>query len=449
MRETKSNMPNAIDQRLASRGAQQQVALLSRSERAAVNVGRAYDALLRDLLALATDGSVTDAMARGARDAAERASRDAEASLKADLEAAAQWSREVTTDVLVRTIPLHWFRAVAPELAAIPFPESVLQERERGEPPIDAGYDFEPIAQRRLSQEEAMALIRELVFGPLTPDEVEAYLAGGAGGIAWGERLKYWDSQSRDRMLSELGSGVSGGEAVNDIRKRLQPITDGIAYKAQRFARTEARRVAERSQVDTYAAMGDMLSGIQVIASLDQWTRPEHAARHGKVYRRKEDGAFIADDGEVMPELPDAPNCRCYPSPLLAPPEEFLKDPALRAEFQNAQADAIPDPAAYTQWFARASEKERTLAVGVRRYRAMERRLSGTGQRPEWTDFIDAEGRLISAQRIRSESEAARAERKTIVDAILDQRERLYREAARQGFFDPAKPPHKAKARAA
>jgi len=278
-------MPNPIEQRLASRGAQQQVALLSRSERAALNVGRAYDALLRDLLALVTDQGVTDAIARDAKDAAERASKAAQASLRSDLAATAQWSRKATADVLLQTIPLGWFRAVVPELAVVPMPEAVLTERDRETPPIAAEYEYEPIAQRTLSREEAMELIRKLAFGPLTPDDVEAYLAGGSGGIAWDERLRHWDSQARDRMLSELVNGVSAGEAVNEIRKRLQPITDGVKWKAQRIARTEARRVAERAQVDAYAELGDMISGMQVIASLDQWTRPEHAARHGQSHQ--------------------------------------------------------------------------------------------------------------------------------------------------------------------
>ncbi|NCC94795.1 MAG: hypothetical protein EOM10_16270 [Opitutae bacterium] len=316
----------------------------------------------------------------------------------------------------------------------VPMTESVLTEKLAETPPIAADYEYEPIAQRTISREEAMELIRKLAFKALTPDQVEAYLAGGSGGIAWDERLQYWDSQARDRLLSELVQGVSAGEAVADIRKRLEPITDGIRYKAQRIARTEARRVAERSQMDAYAEMGDMISGMQVIASLDQWTRPEHAARHGKVYRRQKDGGFVADDGEVMPELPDKPNCRCYPSPLLAPPEEFLADPALKAEFANAQADVIPDPAAYTQWFSAASEKERTLAVGVRRYRAMERRLSGTGQRPEWPDFLDAEGRLVSPATITRETPAASAERKQAATDAITRREQLYQQAAASGM---------------
>ena len=427
-------MPNPIEQRLASRGAQQQIAVLARSERAAVNVGRVYDRLLRSLLALVGDGGVTDAMARDARDAAQQAASDARAALRADLEATARWSRGATVDAILRTVPLRWFRALVPELAVVPMPEALLTEKLADTPPIAADYEYEPIAQRTISREEAMELIRKLAFKALTPNQVTEYLAGGSGGIAWDERLQYWDSQARDRLLSELVQGVSAGEAVADIRKRLQPITDGIRYKAQRIARTEARRVAERSQVDAYAEMGDMISGMQVIATLDQWTRPEHAARHGKMYRRQADGGFVADDGEVLPDLPDRANCRCYASPLLEPPEEFLKDPALKAEFANAQADVIPDPAAYTQWFAAAGEKERTLAVGVRRYRAMERRLSGTGQRPEWPDFLDAEGRLISPAKITSETPAASAERKQAATDAITRREQLYQQAKAAGM---------------
>lgn len=426
-------MPNAIEQRLASRLARQKIAMLGRSERAAVAVGRVYSQLLRDLLALAGGDGVTEAVLREARDVTEAAATAARETVRRDLAASVKASRKAAIDVLVGTLPLRWFRAVAPELAAAALPEAVLPERDPGTGGVSAEYDFEPIARRRISRDEAMALIRELAFHPLSDAEVEAYLAGGANGIAWDERLRHWDSQARGQMLSQLVEGVSLGEDVTGLRKRLQPIAEGVAWKAQRIARTESRRVAERAQVDTYAELGDMTSGMQVIASLDQWTRPHHAARHGKVYRRRADGGFVADDGEPLPELPDEPNCRCYLSPLLAPPEEFLKDPALRAEFANDQNDVIPDPAAYTQWFSQATEKDRALAVGVRRYRAMERRLSGTGQRPEWPDFLDSEGRLLSVAAIRGEKEDARAKRKTEVAAVLDRREQLYREAAGKG----------------
>jgi SPP1 gp7 family putative phage head morphogenesis protein len=426
-------MPNAIDQRLASRLAQQKIKLLAQSERAALNMGRVYDALLRDLLALAIGDGVTDALARDAREAAERASVAARETLRQDLVASVQASRKATIATLLDTVPLRWFRAIAPELAVLPLPES-LQERAVDDPQFVAAYDYEPIAQRRLTRDQAMALIRELAFPPLSPDAVETYLDGGPGGISWDERLRYWDGQARDQMLSQLVDGVSAGESVVELRKRLEPITDGVRWKAQRVARTEARRVAERSQVDTYAEMGDMIEAMQIIATLDQWTRPEHAARHGKTYRRQPDGGFVADDGEVLPDLPDQANCRCYASPILATPAEFLKNPALAADFQNAQAEVIPDPAAYVQWFDRAPEKERALAVGVRRYRAMERKLAGTGQRPEWPDFIDADGKLLSIQRLAGESAEHFAERKRLVTAMLEKREALYKEATRKGL---------------
>lgn len=433
-------MPNAIDQRLASRLAQQKIKLLAQSERAAVNVGRVYDALLRDLLALATGDGVTDSLARDAREAAERASVAARETLRQDLVASVQASRKATIATLLDTVPLRWFRAIAPELAVLPLPEG-LQERAVDDPEFGASYDFEPIAQRRLTREQAMALIRELAFPPLSPEAVEAYLDGGPGGISWDERLRYWDSQARDQMLSQLTQGVSAGESVVELRKRLQPITDGVRWKAQRVARTEARRVAERSQVDTYAEMGDMIEAMQVIASLDQWTRPAHAARHGKTYRRQADGGFVADDGEVLPDLPDAPNCRCYASPILATPAEFLKDPVLRADFSNAQAEVIPDPAAYVQWFDRAPEKERALAVGVRRYRAVERKLSGTGQRPEWPDFIDQDGKLLTPQKIVAETADKTAERKQAVEATIARREQMYQDAAAKGMVAPTPKP--------
>ena len=422
-------MPSVIDQRIASRLHQQQVERLGNAERAAVNVGRVYDRLLRDLLGVAADTPGVERAARGARDAIEDAADRAMATMRTELRSSLFASREAAVATLLRTVPVGWFRAVRPELRVQPLPEDELPP----DSPVGAEYELEPVAARLLSREEALALIRELVFPSLSSERVAEFLAAGANGISWDERLRYWDQQVRDQLLNHLVQGISAGEGVDKLRARLEPLVGDIRYKAQRIARTEACRVAERAQQAAFDDCGELIDGMQIVATLDQWTRPHHATRNGKIYRRQPDGTYQADDGQPLPELPDEPNCRCYASAVLKPPEEFLGDPAVRAEFTNASADVIPDPAAYTEWFARASDQQRKLAVGVRRYNAMARRLGGAG-RPEWTDFIDENGRLLSPSRLRSESETERAARKLTVEQVLAQREELFREVSRMGF---------------
>ena len=421
----------AVDQRLASKMLQDQVAVLERSERLARDVGRAYDGLVPELLALAATERPQVALLRLANHRAEFAFQQARSAAEDGLVRMVKWSHRQASDTLLDTIPLGWFRMLEPiRLATIP-------EAEGPEPGPELAVDdpYGPIRRREISREEAMELIRSLLFEPPSPETTERYLTEPvAGGLNWEERLKAWDQQARDKLLPQLVQGISAGESLPDLRKRLEPIVGGVRYKAQRIARTEGRRVAERAQLAAAEQLGDMLSGMQWMAILDQWTRPDHAARHGKIYDRQKDGTYRAADGELMPDVPLAPNCRCMHSPVLRPPEEFASDPALRAQFQNASGDLIPDPSAYTRWFDRATEAQRRTAVGVKRYNAAAARH---GHAPEWQDLIDQEGKLLSAGRIKGETAAEWAERRRAVEAMLLQREALYKEASRQGFVRP------------
>jgi SPP1 gp7 family putative phage head morphogenesis protein len=241
------------------------------------------------------------------------------------------------------------------------------------------------------------------------------------------ERLKSWDGHTRTSILEQLTQGFSAGEGLSDLRARLKPLVGGANYKAQRIARTEGRRVAELAQQRVLQQAGDLIGAQEIIATLDENTRPEHALRHGKRYERQQDGLFRADDGTYLPDLPDAPNCRCYASPVLATPEELLNDPAMAADFQNASADLIPDPAAYVNWFTAAEEPKRIAAVGVKRYRLAQKRL---GRTPEWTDFLDRDGRLVPVARLRTESLADWEARRAGVEEVIRQREALLGRAA-------------------
>ena len=213
----------------------------------------------------------------------------------------------------------------------------------------------------------------------------------------------------------------------------------GPSYKAQRIARTEGRRVAEQGGMEAYQGMGDMLEGMQILAVMDQATRPEHAARNGKIYRPLPDGRpgeFYDEHGIPLPELPDAPNCRCTSIPVLKPPKEFDEDPRVKAQFMDAQRQNIPDPAAYTEWWAGTEEKNRREAVGTRRYQIVDDRLP-VGQRPEWVDFIDENGRLLGIKELKAEKAADREDRQALVRMVLAEREQLYREVAGKGFLTP------------
>lgn len=127
-------------------------------------------------------------------------------------------------------------------------------------------------------------------------------------------------------------------------------------------------------------------------------------------------------------------NCRCMSVPILEPPKELDNDPVLKAQFQNAQGVGIPDPAAYSEWFKQADPRRRMLVVGVKRYREMEKRLAGQRE-PEWTDFVNSDGKLLAVTTLRDEDIPTRTARKQLVQSIIDTRERLIKQNAEKGFI--------------
>jgi len=397
-------MPSAIDQRLASIWHRDRIDLHAEVERITAAVEHPYRVLLRTLLGLAGDppdklGPVLDRAMTEAFDAArwligKRFARLAKNAHKRGLQGWAQ------------TVPRRWMRRLG-----------VFRERVAGEP-----------ARKKLTPEEWEAELANLTFPPPSQADIEAWLDHkGPGGLAWDERLKSWEGPTRDALRSTLTEALSAGEGLSKMRKRLEPLVGGINYKAQRIARTEGRRIAELAQQRMTRQAGDLIAAQEIIATLDERTDPEHALRHGTRYNRQEDGSFVADDGTPAPDLPDRANCRCFLSPVLATPDEFLNDAALAADFANASADLIPDPAAYVNWFTAAQEPQRIAAVGARRYRLARERL---GRQPEWTDFLTPEGRLVPVAQLRSEDLPAWERRRAAVEEIIRRREALLARAA-------------------
>src|SRR6185369_14228053 len=162
----------------------------------------------------------------------------------------------------------------------------------------------------------------------------------------------------------------AGGENIQGLTARIRGQFGLAASSAKRVARTEAKRVSLQAQSESFQAVGPLLIGYQHNAQLDQNTRPQQAALNGKVYYNDpEPGQASVDEMIIPPGKDPEPNCRCWASPVLAPPEE-MKDPAFRAQFENASKDEIPDPTVYDQWFQQADDGARKEAVGVTRYNA-------------------------------------------------------------------------------
>lgn len=433
-------MPTVIDQRLASRYHLWQIASVAAADRLAARVGRVYARMVRELAGLA-GGTETNTLTALQLADAERtiaqAQSDARHETANGLNSLIGDGHRRAVRVLLSTVPLAWFAKQDPRLAWL---STGGKRTAEAVDPLNYEYEYEPIVPWKtaplLAREEALALIEQYLFPPPLADKAREWLTYEVGGLTWDDRFRRYDAVDRDTILNQLTAGIADGENVSGLRKRLVDVTDGVTYRAQRIARTEGRRVAELAQQDAVGAMGDLVSGQQIVAVMDQWTRPEHALRNGKVYDRQDNGSFVADDGELLPQCPYAPNCRCTAVPVLAPPEEFLADPALMAEFQTATGDAVPDPSAYTEWFRRAGQPEREAAVGVRRYRTMARELD---REPDWMDFVGPDGRLIPPKVLAGEGLAEREARREAVLRIVNERQELYRQVYGRGFLTPPK----------
>lgn len=129
----------------------------------------------------------------------------------------------------------------------------------------------------------------------------------GDGRIAYSTRKEFvpWLSDMRKNESKEILELIRDSEASGvhptEIARKLRDYFDGTAHNALTAARTEAQKIRSAARLEHYRESG--VEYLQYISADDEVTRPEHAARHGKIYR-------IND----APELGEY-NCRCTYAP--------------------------------------------------------------------------------------------------------------------------------------
>lgn len=169
-----------------------------------------------------------------------------------------------------------------------------------------------------LRRRTADKFTRQIVAG-ITKEQVAAYRAQVAKGgtdiiervvtalgdgrvsITTRRTFKPWlsDMATRDQeeILRIIGEGQRDGMHPHQIARELRGYFDGTAHNAVTAARTEAQKIRTDARVATYLKTG--VHYLEYIAVGDDKTRPEHAARDGKIYPI-----------EKAPWLGE-PNCRC------------------------------------------------------------------------------------------------------------------------------------------
>lgn len=411
-------MPNIINTRLAARLEQLQIERLIRVEGIADSSDAAVNA--------AVDRVMATAVSRLAVASRQLAIEQTILSIPATLEAVierqfirlAYWSQAEFVGVMVRTIPRRWFRKINP--ASILVGEADGDDADQFfAPGVNVDNRFEPIVAARLTDEEWAAWVEENVFPPPSREAVLEIIHRPNAGVAWKERIRGLSKLVEpEKIASAMTAGIADGKNIAELsRDVLQHVEGGIKASARRIARTEGLRVANTMQRDSYADLGDLSVGIQILETLDQHTRPHHALRSGQIFYS--DGR--QPDISQAPVLPDEPNCRGFDIPVMSPPEEFRDDPVMAALFQNAGGHAIPDPATYSQWWAGADVGRKKISVGSGRFNAMARKLGGTRE-PEWEDFIDPAGKRLLMRDIEAETVEMRELRRQNVFAAIRER---------------------------
>lgn len=153
--------------------------------------------------------------------------------------------------------------------------------------------------------------LSSLLF-PAPSDDLIAHVVFASG---WEERLQ---SLSRlappERLASAVASGLAQGRTRQEIARDLMPLVNQVRASARRVARTEGLRVAGAAQLACHERLGPLVAGYVLHATLDEHTRPWHAARNGRAYyaapKPHQDGY------DKMPRPPDEP-----PDPAERPPK--------------------------------------------------------------------------------------------------------------------------------
>lgn len=128
---------------------------------------------------------------------------------------------------------------------------------------------------------------------------------------------KLFDSEKTTNIVWR---GIAQGKDRREIGKELQKVFSGDAASARRVARTEGLRVATFTQIAVSEQIPELITGYQILATLDSRTRPEHRARHGTIYHREPTGNQKGFNEMPRPPLEGdgsiAWNCRCCLAPV-------------------------------------------------------------------------------------------------------------------------------------
>jgi SPP1 gp7 family putative phage head morphogenesis protein len=434
-----------ISRTLKSEGHIRQVEICLHANRAANRTDRLVQKAWRKILALISRGDTSGVYERvhaimgGLKG-------DLVGRISTDLDELANWTHRSTASHLLDTLPLPYLLHAARKSKNRPLREAegdVDFVGNIGPQIIDwlAPLRTPPAGGRMpvLTAGQQKEMFRDMLFPNLTRSQVRWLIFGRQPN--WEERIRSGTRLGDPREIGlSLVNGITRGKTPAEIARDIRPLVQGVSSTAKRIARTECMRVAGIVQDRCHNALGDLVIGWQVHATLDANTRPEHAARNGRIYYKK---PKPGDHG--LAEKPSPPleadgtmawNCRCYMTPVLSDPGNVPPDAAEPGGplYVDADQRVVSNPTNYEKWFDNADERRKKLAVGAGAYREM-KKLNG-GKEPSWPTFINPDtGSLLTLRQLRSEDPEERAARMLRVRLQLQQQEQQKQAIRTFGFI--------------
>jgi SPP1 gp7 family putative phage head morphogenesis protein len=298
--------------------------------------------------------------------------------------------------------------------------------------------------ERKATPDEADQIER-MLFPPMETTTAERIVRAPSAGTSWQARMTQLTRLAAPVDVANLVAGwAASGQPPATLERALRPVVQGVRSTSRRVARTEGQRVANAARMEAYAGMDDVIAGYQIHGTMDSRTRPHHAARNGMIFWKApppgQPGLSQCPHPPMESDGTVAHNCRCWLTPVLTVDDDIKNDPAAQQLFTNHEANLIPDPTVYSDWFASTDRTQQRYAVGARRLNAILQSLQ-PGEVASWAHFINPKtGKLVDHKTLVAETPAARKARIAAVNAMLAERRELVRQVSKFGFVPGSGP---------
>lgn len=166
----------------------------------------------------------------------------------------------------------------------------------------------------------------------VTPAKLDKVVANGlAQGVTIRQYYEQLAAEEAARVEAVIADGLASGDSIPDVARRVQNTLDVTRNSAQRMTRTVTNALANNAKEAFYQRNADVLTGVEIVATLDGRTCPICAGIDRTRYKI----------GDPHPALPLHYNCRCVLLPVTSLTDAVPESrPMARADFM-AEAERM------------------------------------------------------------------------------------------------------------